>query len=163
MNLFTNELFIEGVLPFLLVFVLVFAILQKSKILGDGKKQIDALVALAVGLILVGTPGPRGYIVEMMPWLAVALVVLLVFFLIYGFAAGEKDKGLVIPDWVKNTVLVLAIIFVVALVLIVTKTWDNVWSWFSGDGMGGTVVMVVVVAVALWAVLGVGGSDKKKD
>jgi peptidoglycan/LPS O-acetylase OafA/YrhL len=159
MNLFTNTLFTEGVLPFLLVFVLVFAILQKSKILGDGKKQIDALVALAIGLILVGSSGPRNFIVNMMPWLAVALVVLLIFFLVYGFAASDKTNGLVIPDWVKNTILILAIIFVIVLVLVITDTWGKLWNWLAGDSMGGTVVMILVVVAALWATLGTGGSS----
>ena len=43
----------EVLLPFLLVFTVVFAILQKTSILGKGKKQIDAIVSLVVGLIVV--------------------------------------------------------------------------------------------------------------
>src|SRR3989344_989954 len=46
--------FAQTILLFVLVFVVVFAVLQKSKILGDGKKQIDALVALAIALLFVG-------------------------------------------------------------------------------------------------------------
>ena len=38
----------QTVLVFILVFTLVFAVLQKSKILGDSRKQTDALIALAV-------------------------------------------------------------------------------------------------------------------
>jgi len=160
MSLFTSPIFTEGVLPFLLVFVLIFAVLQKSRVLGEGKSKIDALVSLAIALILVGTPAPRNYIVEMIPWLAVALVVLLIFFLLYGFAAGStKESGFVIPGWMKNTILVLAIIFVIVLVLVITKTWDKLWDWLSGDGMGGTVVMVIIVAVALWVAIGTGGKS----
>ena len=54
MAIFSNPFFTEMLLPFLLVFVVVFAILQKSKILGDGKAQIDAIVGLVIGLILIG-------------------------------------------------------------------------------------------------------------
>ena len=126
MDLFTTEIFTQGVLPFLLVFVLVFAVLQKTKILGDGKKQIDALVALAVALILIGTKTPRDYIVQMMPWLAVALIVLLVFFLIYGFADSDKEKGLVMEKWMKNSLLWIAIGFVALLVFTITGQWEKV-------------------------------------
>jgi hypothetical protein len=44
--IFISPFFMDYVLPFVLVFTLVFALLQKTKILGDGKKQIDSLVAL---------------------------------------------------------------------------------------------------------------------
>ena len=102
MDLFTTDIFAKGILPFLLVFVLVFAILQKSKLFGEGKSQIDALIALVIGLTLIGFPQPRDYIVTMLPWLAVALVVLLVVFLIYGFMASDNKEGLRMPDWLKR-------------------------------------------------------------
>ena len=52
-TLLSHPIFVETILPFLLVFTLVFAVLQKSKILGDNKKQIDAIVSLVVGLLLI--------------------------------------------------------------------------------------------------------------
>ena len=67
------------ILPFLLVFVIIFAILQKSKILGAGKAQIDALVSLVIAIVLIVFPTPRDIIVNLVPWLAVGVVVILVF------------------------------------------------------------------------------------
>jgi len=76
--------FIWEIIPaFLLIFVLIFAILQKSKILGSDKKQIDALIALAIALIFITVPVTRGIVVNLMPWLAVGVTVILVF-LIFG-------------------------------------------------------------------------------
>jgi hypothetical protein len=37
-TLLSHPLFIEAILPFLLIFAVVFAVLQKSRILGEGKK-----------------------------------------------------------------------------------------------------------------------------
>ena len=51
-TIFTS-VYSQTIFIFLLVFVVVFAILQKTKVLGDGKKQIDALVALAVALLVL--------------------------------------------------------------------------------------------------------------
>src|SRR3989344_5401509 len=53
----------QTVLVFVLVFVGIFAILQKSKVFGDGKKQIDALVAVAIA-VLYFTPA-WNYILDM--------------------------------------------------------------------------------------------------
>jgi hypothetical protein len=148
-------LFAHGILPFLLVFVLIFAILQKTKILGEGKSQIDALVSLAIALILIGFPVPRDIIVNIIPWLGVALVVLLIFFLIYGFSGADFSKGDALPKGMKNVLLAVAIIFVVALVIWASGYWPTLKGWFSGDSsILGNVMMVVVVGVALWVALG---------
>lgn len=151
MALFNSPIFTEGVLPFLLVFVLVFAILQKTKILGEGKTQIDALIALAIGLISIAVPTTRSFIVNMMPWLAFALVVLLVFLLVYGFVATASDpnKGLSVPNWVKNTVLILGIVMVVVLAIYVTGFWPTVKGWFSGEDVLSSVLLIIVVAVVV--------------
>ena len=49
---------ISFVLPFLLVFTIVFAILEKTKIFGatkdgESKKNINAVVALVLGLLMI--------------------------------------------------------------------------------------------------------------
>ena len=54
----------EWFLPFILVFVICFAILEKSKILGNGVSRIDALVSLAVGFLAVSLPYSRDVIVD---------------------------------------------------------------------------------------------------
>jgi multisubunit Na+/H+ antiporter MnhB subunit len=46
-------LLIDFIYPFLLIFFIVFAILEKSKLFGDEKKQLNALVALVIGLIFI--------------------------------------------------------------------------------------------------------------
>jgi hypothetical protein len=101
-------------LPFLLVFVVVFAILQKSKILGEGKAQIDAIVALVIGLLLIGLPQPRNIIVGIMPWMAVGVAVILVFLILYGFVAGDLSQA---KPWMKITFGILAGIFTIVIVL----------------------------------------------
>jgi len=78
MEFFATELFTKGVLPFLLVFVLVFAILQKSKIFGEGKKQIDALIALALALIVISAGSVLQFLNDIIPFMAIALIILLV-------------------------------------------------------------------------------------
>ena len=47
---FITPIFTDFLLPFALVFTLIFAILQKTKLLGDGKKQVDAIIGLVVGV-----------------------------------------------------------------------------------------------------------------
>lgn len=153
MAMFTSIFFTEGVLPFLLVFVLVFAVLQKTKVLGDGNSKVDSLIALVIGLILIGAPQPRQYIVGIIPWLAVALVVLLILFLIYGFGASDAKTGLVLPDWFKKNSLWAAIVFVVIVVISVIIGWNSIGGWFDSEWMG-NVLVLLVIGVALWVAVG---------
>src|SRR3989344_5787366 len=83
-TIFTNQLFVETVLPFVLVFTIVFAILQKTSILGKDKKQIDAIVALVIGLTFVAFPAPTEIVVKMIPVLGVALATIFVFLILLG-------------------------------------------------------------------------------
>ncbi|MFH1521871.1 MAG: hypothetical protein ABIF18_02840, partial [archaeon] len=133
-NIFASAFFTEMLLPFLLVFVVVFAILQKSKILGDGKAQIDAIVALVVGLLLIGVPGPREVIVGIMPWMAVGIAVILTFLILYGFVAGDLLSA---PKWMKITFGILAGLFTLAVVLYVSGLGNIILGWLSWSGSSG--------------------------
>lgn len=160
---FDTALFMNGILPFLLVFVLIFAILQKSKILGEGKSQIDALISLVIALILIIFPVPRGFIVTLMPWLAVGAVVILIFFILYGFVAGDLS-GDGMPRGLKITFGILAGIFTLGLVVYFTGVWDSISSGagsFLDSELFMSLVMIVIIggAVAVAVFTGKKGSD----
>jgi hypothetical protein len=148
--IFDNSFFTEMLLPFLLIFVIVFAILQKSKILGDGKAQIDALVGLVIGLILIGVPGPRDIVVGIMPWLAVGVAVILVFLILYGFVAGDLS-GKNVKPWMKITFGILAGLFTIGVVLYITGLWENIVGWFSKGDSSDIWMNVVMIALVIGA------------
>jgi len=161
--IFDSPFFTEMLLPFLLVFVVFFAILQKSKILGEGKAQIDAFTALAIGLILIGVPGPRDIIVAIMPWLAVGVAVILSFLILYGFVEGEKIGKEGLPKGLKITFGVLAGIFIIGVIVAVTGIWEWISSMsFDEDLISTAFFVLVVVGAIIWVVVG-SSSGKKKD
>lgn len=162
--IFQHPFFTEMLLPFLLVFVVVFAILQKSKILGDGKAQIDSIVALVIGLITIGYAYQTGIIVDLMGWLAVGVAVILVFLIMYGFIHGDLSKT---PDWMKITFGILAGLFTIGVVVYVTGFWNVVSGWFEGAADKGLVMNFIMIVLVVGAVITAvvtskkGGSDKK--
>ncbi len=89
--IFQNWIVKDYILPFLLAFVLVFAILEKTKIFGDGKKQLNAIFAFVVGLIFIGFIYPKEVVGNIILFLTVSLVVVFVFLLLYGFVIGDND------------------------------------------------------------------------
>ena len=153
----------QAILAFLLVFTVVFAVLQKSEILGKGKRQIDALVALAIGLIVISVGSAMNFIQQIIPFMVIALVILLVFMLLLGmlFKEGAFDT----PGWVKIVFGIIIFIAVVIAVLIFSGGWDFVAGWFtSGSNVVSNIVLVVIIILAIIvAYFGGGSSDKKKE
>ena len=152
-----HPIFTEMILPFSLIFVLAFAVLQKSKILGDDKQQIDAMVSLVIGLLLIGVPVARDIVVGLMPWLAVALATMLVFFLLYGFVAGDLTNENM-PKNMRNTFGALAALFTIAVLWNVTPLGGWISDWVSkGDSSyiwTRLVTIAVIIAVMVVAVKG---------
>ena len=164
-SVLSESIFMDFIFPFLLVFTLVFAILDKTKLLGEGKRQINAIIALVVGLILIGFPYPRGIIVKLVPFLAVALVILFVFMLLYGFVMGKKD-GDVLNKGVKIALGIIVALAVVVAVLWASGSWDGVYDFLTKEGSGAiwmNTLIIVVIGGAMAIVLASGGKNKSSD
>ncbi len=161
-TIFTNPLFVETILPFLLMFTLVFAILEKTKILGDGKKQIDAIVALVIGLIFIAFGSATDIVVRMVPILGIALVVILIFMILLGSMFSDKFE---MPPWLKIVVGILVGILVIATVLVLTGGLDYVIQFLYGENSGilvnGVLILIIIGAIAL-AVFG-GKKDEERS
>lgn len=152
----------ELILPFLLIFALSYAILQKSQILGKDKKQTDAIVALVLGLLVVAIGNVTNIITSLVPVLAVGLVVLLAFFLLWGFASREGEfKVPVSIQWVIGGI---AAVVVIAALLYYTNGLaylQNLFSSGSANWLTNTLIVIVVVA-AVWIIVGFTGKSETK-
>jgi hypothetical protein len=156
-NILTLPLFSDIILPFLLLFTLIFAILEKSKLLGDDKHQINAIMGFIVGAILISFANAIDIITQMTVFMAVSLVILFVFMIIYGFAYNGKD-GDILGKGVKTFLGIIIFIAVVLAVLFATNSWDNVSNFFTDSEIGANIIFIVLIAAAIAAVVW-----KKKD
>ncbi len=93
----------------------------------------------------------------MIPWVAVALLAILMFLLLWGFVGGEMDK---LPNSIKNTLIGLSAIFMVVLILYVTGRWADLRGSFSFDNSLLYTILAFVAVVG--AVVYVVGSSKKE-
>jgi hypothetical protein len=156
--IFDSWIFMEMILPFLFVFVSVFAVLQKTNVLGNNAR-VDALIGLVIGLILIGFPMPRDILVGIMPWMAVGIAVIFVFLVLWGFVDGSSEvKG--IPNSLKYTLMGLIALFVVAVVMIISGAGEILMDSFSGDSevwMNVFMVLVIVGVVGVALKSGSGG------
>lgn len=152
----TSPIFQEYLLPFVLVFTLIFAILQKSKLLGDDSKQINAIIGLVVSLIFVAFPFANNFVVQLMPFLAVSAVVLLVFMLLYGFVWGKKE-GDVLHKGVKIGLGIILGLALITFMLYIGGWWDLIYEFlFKRDDslqIWINVFILIIIGVAVISVL----------
>ena len=150
-------IFTKFALPFLLIFFIVFAVLEKTKIFGDEKKQLNALISFIIALIFVGAIYPKIVVANLILFLTVALVVVFVVLLLWGFVFGDIKEGFKPDKWMK---LVLGILIVVAVLIAVFWATGIEWSVFSflfkqnwSGALWVNVFFVVVIAAALALIL----------
>lgn len=116
---FQNWIFTKFALPFLLIFFIVFAILEKTKIFGEDKKQLNALLAFIIGLIFVSVAYPKEVVGNLILFLTVGLVVLFVVLMLWGFASGGDLKA----DFLKSTGMKWAVGISVLVAVILAVIW----------------------------------------
>ena len=148
------------VYPFLLIFAIVFGILEKTKLFGEDKKQLNAVISFVVGIIFVAAVEPKLIVSNLILFLSVAIVIVFVVLLVWGFATGNAPK--IEGTGLKVFIAIVAILAVIIFLFITTGVWDTVidtlfrqdWS----EGVWTNIIFLVVVAAALAAILAKGKS-----
>ncbi|MBR9701435.1 hypothetical protein GOV13_00770 [Candidatus Pacearchaeota archaeon] len=160
-TIFQHWIVTQFVLPFILIWTIVFAILRKTKILGENQ-QVDSLVAFVIGFIFISVLQPKEIVSNMVLFLTVALIVMFVGLLLWGFVSGKSMGSDILSanwaKWVAGIVIVVAVI----IALVYSAGIDNALiSLLFQQSWSGTfwtnAAFIVVVAAALALVLRGGG------
>ncbi|MCK4647796.1 hypothetical protein KAT24_02615 [Candidatus Pacearchaeota archaeon] len=159
-----NPVLSRFILPFLLVFFIVFAILEKTKIFGEDKKQLNALISFVIGLIFVSVLYPTLVVTNLVLFLTVALVAIFVILLIWGFIFGDIKTGFKPEGWMKiGLAVVVGIGFIVA-VIFATGAYDRIAEFLFGQSWSKSFwtnfSFIIAIAIALALIL---SQKVKKD
>ncbi len=161
-TILSNWIFKDILLPFLLIFFIIFAVLEKTKLFGEGKKQINALTSFVISLIFVGAFSYTNVLNNLTLFLTITIVCVFVILLIWGFIWGD-EKGFKPEGWMKWILVITAGIAFTWAVIWANGWSDRVFGVFSGNGeLGQTIItngiFLLVIGVALALVL----YEKKK-
>jgi len=151
------------VYPFLLIFFIIFAILEKTKIFGEGRKQINALISFVISFIFVSAIFPKEMVSHLILFLTIAIVIVFVVLIIWGFIMGEKGVNVFdeSPKGVKWAIAIFILIVVAIAVLwaagidtagFVDRVFHSTWS----NTLWTNLIFIVLVAAALAIVLSTG-------
>ena len=151
------------VLPFLLIFALVFGILSKINIFSskEGKPNVgvNVVVALAVGFLALQFNFVSLFFSEIFPRLGIGLSIVLVVLILLGLFINQKNKG-----WMGG----LAAIALLIAVVVVFTSLDR-YSWYTGSGIGYWLgqnwAIVIGVLIFLWLLIAIiiGSSKSTHD
>ena len=148
----------DVMLPFLLIFVVIFALMAKAKILGDEKKKYNLVVALVIGLLVViphvlNLYPPGGDVVDIMntalPQVSLIVVAVIMLLILIGLFGGEaKWMGSSLSGWIA----IVAFIIILIIFGGAAGWWGN-WQWFNvilGEETIAIIVMLLIFAIIVW-------------
>ncbi|QQG39143.1 MAG: hypothetical protein HYS32_01655 [Candidatus Woesearchaeota archaeon] len=148
------------VLPFLLVFTLVFAVLQKVKILGEDKR-VNVIIAIIVGLLILQSNFAVAAINNFLPNIALVLVVAIMFIVVLGLLfVGDDDKWKgVVGGW-STVIAVIGIFWALTF-----DSFNEIWNlppWlFLSDSAKATLLVIFTIIVVIWLVTRDSESNKE--
>lgn len=150
--------FVDVLLPFLLIFTVIFAVLDKTKILGEGKRNMNVGLAFVFALLVVvpHVTGrfPAGYdpvavINSALPTVSLLVVAIIALLILIGvFAHDRVMLGLTAPGWV-GLFSIVAILFIFGS----SAGW-----WQSGfmdwmEGIFGSDVVAVLIMILVFGIV----------
>lgn len=149
-------------LPFLLVFAIIFATLEKTQLFGQGKERINAVIAFVVGLVLIVQQPIVETINMFLPRVSLLFVIILMGLLIISMIGGKTFQGL---QGTVFTVMTIVIIIFVLLALTPNFGFDTGFglgiSQYDLQSLAGIAIPLIIFLVMTFLIMG--GSGGKKD
>ena len=163
----------DVVLPFLLVFTIVFAILEKTRVLGTEKiegeiyprKNLNAMAAFVIGFLVIASAQLVEAITRISANVVVLLLLAVFFLMLVGTFFPAKKKGVILEKgWWRNIFMVIMFVGIVFVFLAGIKTragesWlDVFWRWltsfWTSTAVASIILMIVVVIFIYFIVTG---------
>lgn len=144
----------DTLLPFLLIFAIVFGILTYLRIFGD-KKGIHVILALVIGFMAIRTPFFNEFYKEVFPRLGIGVVILLIIMILIGLFVEKEYRRY----WAWG---LSAIGFIIALVILVQTFgylgWTGLYGYFGGETVGWIIGAVLLLGIII--AIATSGSEK---
>ncbi|MBL7147805.1 MAG: hypothetical protein ISS82_03195 [Nanoarchaeota archaeon] len=149
----------EFVLPFLLIFTITFAILEKTKILGSSteggsRKNINAVVALILGLLMVTQFEIVQTMNSFLPKISLFLVIAVMFMVLVSLFGARLENGFTgILFGIATLITLVVIYWALGPSLGFEVPWWIEYNWE-------TILFVIIIIIILFVIIGGGKQGK---
>src|SRR3989344_3428892 len=112
------------IFSFIFMFTLVFAILEKTKILGSDSTGLNSIIAFVVALLFVLTPSAVALVNFLIPWFIVLIFFILFVVVIFMFMGVSADT---IKEVAQSSTFVttIVIITIILLIIAISVVWGE--------------------------------------
>lgn len=152
----------DVVLPFLLIFSISFAILEKTAVLGKEKfgddwiprKNLNSIVAFVMAFLVVASSKLVELITQISSQLMVVLVIIMLFLTLVGSFQKQTDDGIGLESGWKTAFMIAVLICVVLITLnaLKTESGDSWLEWgfkFLSQSASGEIFATVIFFVII--------------
>lgn len=158
----TGIYFFMPVFSFLLVFFIVFAILAKTKVLGDSA-FINVLIGFIMAIIFMSFSSLELYVQTIIPWFVVLLVCIFLALVVAGLATKDLEK-IMTSKFAWAMIAILVVIFLIAAIKVFNPVFHSDLGVTSGEGTSlieqistatggrflGTILLIVIAIAVAW-------------
>jgi len=170
----------DVVLPFLLVFTIVFALLEKTKVFGTEKvgdqeytkKPLNSLASFVIAFFVIASSRLVEIITEISANVVVLLLASTFFLLLVGSFHEQKSEGFFLEKGRFRTLFMTIMFFGLAFIFLnAIETKDKTWliwifDWlrqFTDNVSVATVVLVVLVIGFMYYIGAIGSASEDKE
>lgn len=177
---FMNQLGVyDVILPFLLIFTIVFAILEKTRLFGteeiEGikytKKNLNAMASFVIAFFVIASSQLVEIVTKVSSNVVIMLMGTVLFLLLYGSFQEETETGIFLSGgW--NTVFAVLVFLGLGLIFLdAIKTGEKTWlqivmDWLSqfwdNTAVATLVLIVIVIGIMFYIVGSTPGKKEKK-
>lgn len=150
----------DVILPFLLVFTIVFAILEKTKVFGlqevDGqkytRKNLNSMTAFVLAFLVIASTRLVAIINQAMAQMVLLLLLSVAFLILIGsfMKAEDLEEGVFLPKpW--NTIFMIIMFIGISLIFLhavgwLEPSWHYIIAHYDSAAVGSIILMVVIIA-----------------
>ncbi len=171
----------DVILPFLLVFTIMYAILEKTKILGTeearvvgesdsdrtvSRKNLNAMVSFVTSFFVVASTQLVGMIHQFVANVALVLIIIVMFMLLVGSFHEEKEKPFFLEGGWRSSFIWITFIIIILITLSslgwLTPAWNYMISYWD-TRMVSTIILLILVVGAMMFVVKEPKKEKEED
>jgi|GEM_PF-1037461 hypothetical protein len=145
--------FYDVILPFLLVFAISFAVLQKVRLFGEASKKVNIVIALVLGFLFLQNQYLIFVLQRFLPNMSIVMIIALMFLLLVGIFGGSYSGfgGIAL-----NIAFILSIIITLIALSVDFMPGFNLLDWFYQfvpNPGAQSLILTAIVVIAVIALL----------
>ncbi len=140
---------------FLFVFVIVYALLSKTKLLGENT-FINILISFIIAIIFAVTSSTQEYVQTVTPWFVVLIVALFFILIIIGLSQ-QKIEDIMKPSFVWVFIVLLILVFLISAIKVFPAAFGSAWNDIIGfvtykERIAGAIILLIIAGITAWII-----------